>query len=218
MFQENESVFNILFEAVSEGVVVVDENQTIVATNSAAEEMFGYLKTEIVHQHLNILIPSKHHHVHGDYFNSFYSSRSSKRQMGKNRLLFGVKKGGTNFPVEVGLNPFTFEDKTYVMSIIIDITERQLTEVKIRELNTQLESKVSARTIELHKTVTNLKSEIDKRVKAELELRNRFFRISASIPIPESVTQSSTILSIRFAVTFISPPCGVYFIAFVTRF
>jgi len=172
LFQEDEFVFNILFEAVSEGVVVVNENQTIVATNSAAEEMFGYEKNEIVNQHLNILIPTKHHHLHGNHFNSFYASKASKRQMGKNRLLFGVKKNGNNFPVEVGLNPFKVQDKTYVMSIIIDITERKNSEDKIIELNTQLENKVSARTIELHKTVTSLKSEIDKRVKAELELRN----------------------------------------------
>jgi len=172
LFQEDEFVFNILFEAVSEGVVVVNENQTIVATNSAAEEMFGYEKNEIVNQHLNILIPTKHHHLHGNHFNSFYASKASKRQMGKNRLLFGVKKNGNNFPVEVGLNPFKVQDKTYIMSIIIDITERKNSEDKIIELNTQLENKVSARTIELHKTVTSLKSEIDKRVKAELELRN----------------------------------------------
>jgi hypothetical protein len=172
LFQEDEFIFNILFEAVSEGVVVVDENQTIVATNSAAEEMFGYEKNEIVNHHLNILIPTKHHHVHGDHFNAFYASKESKRQMGKNRLLFGVKKNGNNFPVEVGLNPFKVQDKTYVMSIIIDITERKNAEDKIIELNTQLENKVSKRTNELHKTVTSLKSEIDKRVRAELELRN----------------------------------------------
>lgn len=172
LFQEDDFVFNILFEAVSEGVVVVNENQTIVATNSAAEEMFGYLKNEIINQHLNILIPSKHHHAHGDYFNSFFDSKASKRQMGKNRLLFGVKKNGDNFPVEVGLNPFKVQEKTYIMSIIIDITERKKSEDKIIELNTQLENKVSTRTNELHKTVANLKSEIDKRVKAELELRN----------------------------------------------
>ncbi|MBI9039760.1 PAS domain-containing sensor histidine kinase [Lutibacter sp.] len=172
MFQEDEFIFNILFEAVSEGVVVVNENQTIVATNSAAEEMFGYEKNEIVNQHLNILIPTKHHHVHGDHFNDFYASKESKRQMGKNRLLFGVKKNGNNFPVEVGLNPFKVQDKTYVMSIIIDITERKNAEDKIIELNTQLENKVSKRTNELHKTVASLKSEIDKRVRAELELRN----------------------------------------------
>ena len=56
LFHENEFVFNVLFEAVSEGVVVVDENQTIVATNTAAEEMFGYAKDELHEQHLNILI------------------------------------------------------------------------------------------------------------------------------------------------------------------
>lgn len=172
LFQKDDFVFNILFEAVSEGVVVVNEHQTIVATNSAAEDMFGYQKNEIINQHLNILIPSKHHQHHGDYFNSFYKSKSSKRQMGKNRLLFGVKKSGDNFPVEVGLNPFALQDKTYVMSIIIDITERKQAEDKIIELNSQLESKVTTRTIELNKTVVNLKSEIDKRVKAELELRN----------------------------------------------
>lgn len=172
LFQKDDFVFNILFEAVSEGVVVVDENQTIVATNSAAEDIFGYYKNEIVDQHLNILIPIKHHQAHGGHFNSFYASKASKRQMGKNRLLFGVKKNGDNFPVEVGLNPFSIEGKTYIMSIIIDITERKKTEDKIIELNTELENKVSTRTIELNKTVANLKSEIDKRVKAELELRN----------------------------------------------
>ena len=172
MFQKDDFVFNILFEAVSEGVVVVDENQTIVATNFAAEEMFGYAKEEIVNQHLNILIPSKHHHVHGEHFHSFYASKSSKRQMGKNRLLFGVKKGGDNFPVEVGLNPFKIQNKTYIMSIIIDITERKKAEDRIIELNTQLENKVSTRTNELNNTVANLKSEIDKRVKAEFGLRN----------------------------------------------
>jgi len=171
LFQENEFVFNVLFEAVSEGVVVVDENQTIVATNSSAEKMFGYTKDEISYQHLNILIPSKHHTVHGGHFSSFYK-KASPRQMGQNRLLFGVRKNGENFPVEVGLNPFKINYKTYVMSIIIDITVRKQAEDKIIELNASLEEKVSERTKELHKTVANLKEEITKRVKAESRLRS----------------------------------------------
>lgn len=172
LFQENEFAFNILFEAVSEGVIVVDENQTIVATNSAAEDMFGYEKSDILQQHLNILIPAKHHAVHGEHFDSFYSSKSSKRQMGVNRQLFGARKNGVQFPVEVGLNPFQINNKTFVMSIIIDITLRKDAENKIVELNSLLEAKVSKRTEELNKTVANLKGEINKRVKAELELRN----------------------------------------------
>lgn len=171
LFQDDELAFDMLFEAISEGVIVVDEQQIIVASNSAAEEMFGYKKSEILSQHLQILIPTKHHSTHGAHFNAFYA-QASKRKMGQNRLLFGVNKSGVNIPVEVGLNPFKYKNKTFVMSIITDITLRKEAEDKIVELNALLEGKVSKRTEELHKTVTNLKGEIKKRVKAELDLRN----------------------------------------------
>ncbi|MFA5299024.1 MAG: PAS domain-containing sensor histidine kinase [Lutibacter sp.] len=167
---ENEFVFNVLFEAVSEGVVVVDENQTIVATNFAAEQMFGYAKKELQNQPLKILIPPSYHAAHGGHFNKFYKE-SSVRKMGQNSELYGINKNGNKFPVEVGLNPFQIKDKTFVMSIIIDITERKAFEDKILELNALLESKISTRTVELNKTVANLKEEIGKRVKAESKLR-----------------------------------------------
>ncbi|MBP8792994.1 MAG: PAS domain-containing sensor histidine kinase [Lutibacter sp.] len=161
----------MLFEAISEGVIVVDEQQIIVASNSAAEEMFGYEKSEILSQHLQILIPTKHHAHHSAYFHGFYA-QVSKRKMGQNRLLFGVHKTGVNIPVEIGLNPFKYKGKTFVMSIITDITLRKEAEDRIVELNALLEGKVSKRTEELHNTVANLKGEIKKRVKAELDLRN----------------------------------------------
>lgn len=170
LFHENEFVFNVLFEAVSEGVVVVDENQTIVATNKAAENMFGYTKEDLRNQHLNILIPSTYHAVHGGHFDKFYK-KSSTRQMGQGRELYGARKDGKKFPVEVGLNPFQIGTKTLVMSIIIDITVRKESEAKILELNTLLEEKIAERTSELNKTVANLKEEIDKRVKAQSKLR-----------------------------------------------
>ena len=169
LFHENEFVFNVLFEAVSEGVVVVDENQTIVATNTAAEEMFGYVKDELHKQHLNILIPSNHHSTHGGYYNTF-RNQSSSRQMGKKKDLFGAHKNGNIFPVEVGLNPFKVNDKKFIMSILIDVTNRKNSEAKIIELNALLEEKISVRTLELNKTVSDLKEEIKKRVKAENKL------------------------------------------------
>ncbi|REE80939.1 hypothetical protein BX611_2599 [Lutibacter oceani] len=170
LFHENEFVFNVLFEAVSEGVIVVDENQTIVASNLAAEEMFGYTKSEFQNQHLNILIPINFRAGHGAHFNTFYK-KSSARQMGQNSDLFGVHKNGNNFPVEVGLNPFKIGKKKYVMSIVINITSRKKSEAKILELNALLEGKVSKRTTELNNTVADLKHEIEKRVKAESKLR-----------------------------------------------
>jgi len=172
LFHENEFVFNVLFEAVSEGVVVVDESQTIVATNVAAEQMFGYTKDELITQHLNILIPPNYHtahSAHGGHYDTFYK-QSSARKMGENKDLFGAHKNGTKIPVEVGLNPFKISNKKYVLSIIIDITDRRKNEAKILELNTLLEEKISTRTIELNKTVSSLKKEIEKRVKAESKL------------------------------------------------
>ena len=170
LFHENLNVFNVLFEAVSEGVIVVDENQTIVVTNAAAEKMFGYSKDELVNQHLQLLIPTRYHKNHGGHFKSFYK-KSETRQMGQNTDLYGAHKNGANIPVEVGLNPFEIEGRKYVMSIVIDITIRKKSEAKILELNSLLEGKISKRTIELNNTVTNLKEEIEKRVKAESKLR-----------------------------------------------
>jgi len=170
LFHENEYVFNVLFEAVSESVIVVDQSQTIVANNTAAEKMFGYVKDELQNKHLHILIPKNYHAGHGAHFNSFYK-KSSTRQMGVNKDLFGAHKNGHKFPVEVGLNPFEIGGKKYVMAIVLDITARKNSEAKIKELNALLESKITKRTFELNNTVDNLKSEIEKRVKAESKLR-----------------------------------------------
>ncbi|SNR66328.1 PAS domain-containing sensor histidine kinase [Lutibacter flavus] len=169
LFHENEFVFNVLFEAVSEGVVVVDGNQTIVATNKAAEKMFGYAKDELRTQQLQILIPPNYHPTHGGHFKKYYKDPTT-RQMGHKRELYGAKKNGDKFPVEVGLNPFEINNKKYVMSIVIDITVRKGAEDKIIELNKLLEGKISERTSELNKTVSNLQNEINKRVKAESKL------------------------------------------------
>ena len=59
MFENNQNLFNVLFEAASEGIIVVDESQTIIASKVAAERMFGYAKGELQDKPLNILIPRK---------------------------------------------------------------------------------------------------------------------------------------------------------------
>jgi len=124
-FKENsDNVFETIFESVSEGIVVVSKDQVIVASNTSANEMFGYEAGFLVGQSLNVLIPQEHRSGHGDHFNSFMQ-RSGKRQMGKGRDLYGVKKNGLKFPVEAGLNPFLVEDERYVMAIVTDITERK---------------------------------------------------------------------------------------------
>ncbi|MCX7546717.1 PAS domain S-box protein [Xanthomarina sp. F1114] len=123
MLKSNQDVFEILSEAISEGIVIVDANQDIVALNSTAETIFGYPKGELLGQPLNTLIPVHFHENHGKYFNKFFN-HGKKRSMGEDRILHGLKKDGSTFPIEVGLNPFTIEGEAYVMALVIDISTR----------------------------------------------------------------------------------------------
>lgn len=127
MFPKDQDIFKLLLDAVSEGVVIVDEHQNIVETNDSANQMFGYAKGELIKQSLNVLIPKNYHAGHGAHFKGFMSDKA-RRQMGHGRDLYGAKKDGSIFPVEAGLNPFTIYDKEYVMALVIDISERKYME------------------------------------------------------------------------------------------
>jgi len=177
-FVENKNFFNLLFQAASEGIIVVNAEQIVVAANTAAEEMFGYSKGELINEHLDLLIPKDYHHSHHKHFNNFLD-KSEKRQMGHGRDLHGVKKDGSLFPVEAGLNPFSLEGKDYVMSLVIDISIRKEAQKQINELNTQLEHKIELRTQELRESVQELQSlnfdlekEVGRRKQAEKKIKD----------------------------------------------
>ncbi|WP_298529296.1 PAS domain-containing sensor histidine kinase [uncultured Christiangramia sp.] len=177
-FFENKNILNLLFQAASEGIIVVNSSQIVVAANLAAEEMFGYQQGELLNQHLDRLVPKDYHHVHHKHVEQFIDN-SEKRQMGHGRDLYGVRKDGSLFPVEAGLNPFEIEGERYVMSLIIDITIRKENQRQIRELNTELEEKIELRTRELSESVEDLKNlnvelgeEINRRKEAEEKIKD----------------------------------------------
>lgn len=165
-FNRDSRIFELLTEAVSEGIVVVNSRQEIVSTNSSLNEMFGYDKGELIGEKLDILIPTRFKPNHTSHFSGFMA-HSEKRQMGQGRHLFGSMKDGTEFPVEVGLSPFDIYGERYVMALVIDITIRKQQEEKIRQLNNRLEEKIKERTKELEKTIDRLSSEIERRKEAE---------------------------------------------------
>ncbi|MFC6859609.1 PAS domain-containing sensor histidine kinase [Zunongwangia atlantica] len=170
-FEEiNKHTFGVLFNAVSEGIIVVDTNQTIVATNQSADETFGFSKGELKGKHLDILIPKEKHTVHHAHMDKFLQ-HMSHRQMGQGRDLFGRRKDGSTFPVEVGLNPFELKDESYVMAMVIDITLRKQQEQEILLLNNELESRIEKRTQELQIAVEGLEEEIVKRKTAENKIK-----------------------------------------------
>ncbi|RMB64111.1 PAS domain-containing sensor histidine kinase [Dokdonia sinensis] len=131
-FEESiEEAFKILFEGASEGIVVVNSKQIIVATNVSARNTFGYDKDELEGQHLNTLIPMSYHGAHHGHFEQFMH-HSQKREMGKGRDLFGLRKDGSQFPVEAGLNPFALHGHHYVMALVTDISVRKQAETELK--------------------------------------------------------------------------------------
>ena len=175
IFQDDKDVFNVLFEAVSEGVIVVDQTQHIVAANESAVSMFGYDDDELINKHLDTLIPKTYranHHKHVDGF----MKQQKKRQMGQGRDLFGAHKNGSTFPVEAGLNPLHINGENYIMALVIDISVRKQQEEELQELNDELERKVASRTEQLSATVEELKVANQKRdieIKKRIEAQNK---------------------------------------------
>ena len=175
MFEKDENVFNVLFEAASEGIIVVDANQKIVSSNLAADSMFGYAKGELVGKPLNVLLPQQYRKSHTHHFENFMHE-SEKRQMGHGRDLYGIKKDGKEFPVEAGLNPFSIGGERYVMSLVIDISVRKEAQRQITELNNELEDKIRQRTKELEESVQKLQKlnrSLEMEIKRRKEAENR---------------------------------------------
>jgi len=131
VFEKESNVFKILSEAVSESIIIVNKSQSIVATNTSANELFGYADQELIGQHLDVLIPKQYRGDHHKHVSGFMK-KSDKRQMGHGSNLYGRCKDGTQFPVEAGLNPFTVNDNDYVMALVIDISVRKKAEQELQ--------------------------------------------------------------------------------------
>ncbi len=164
--QKKDNIFKILSQAISEGIVIVNEEQKVVASNEAAEKMFGYETGELSNQPLHVLIPKEYRHSHHHQVSEFLY-QADFRKMGHGRDLYGQRKDGSTFPVEAGLNPFEIEGNRYVMALVTDISVRKKQELEVITLNADLEQRIQERTIELQNTILKLQGEVAKRKEAE---------------------------------------------------
>ncbi len=167
-------VFETLFEAISEAVVVVDEFQKIKIVNSSIKKICGYEKEELLEKSLEILIPKEHRKRYLEFFDFFYNHQK-KRQIGEGADLYALHKNNTIFPVEMGLNPFEMKGEVYIMILIVDITIRKQKNLEILRLNTELENIVKKRTSRLSDTVNKLEKinkQLDEENKTKIEAEN----------------------------------------------
>ncbi|HSH87658.1 MAG TPA: PAS domain S-box protein [Methylophilus sp.] len=130
--------FRQVVEAAPNAMVMVNKSGIIEMVNTQAERIFGYSRTELLGQLIDILLPERFHQQHPHHRASFFSDLSP-RAMGTGRDLYGRRKDGSEFPVEVGLNPIETDDGVKVLSAITDISARVKASAKLAEHRDELE-------------------------------------------------------------------------------
>jgi PAS domain S-box-containing protein len=118
-----EERFRMAVEASPSGMIMVDHERKIVLVNSQAERLFGYRRNELVGQQIDTVIPER--------FRRQVRPVLEPKMLGVGRDLFGLRKNGTEMPVEVGLNPIRMGGKRFVLASIVDVTERKKAQEKI---------------------------------------------------------------------------------------
>ena len=133
-----EELMQRIVEAAPCGMVMIDSNGVIVLVNPHTESLFGYGQHELIGKPLEILLPERFRVAHGAHRRNF-ANAASMRQMGVGRDLIALRKDGSEFPVEIGLNPVPGENEGLVLAAVTDITRRNAMELELRQANSNLE-------------------------------------------------------------------------------
>lgn len=126
-----EAKFQGLIESAPDAIILVDVEGRMITVNHLAEQMFGYGRGELIGQRLENLVPERDRERHL-VLRTRYFSAPKTRPMGAGRALSGLKKDGSEFPIEISLSPLQTERGEVVMSIVRDLTERIRAEAQFR--------------------------------------------------------------------------------------
>jgi two-component system sensor kinase FixL len=135
--QAREAHVNSILATVPDAMIVIDEGGIMQSFSSTAERLFGWLGHEVVGRNVSMLMPDPYRTEHDGYLDR-YMTTGEKRIIGTGRIVVGERKDGSTFPLELSVGEMRSGDRRYFTGFIRDLSERQATEQRLHELQSEL--------------------------------------------------------------------------------
>lgn len=132
-----EAHLNSILETVPDAMIVIDERGIIQSFSAAAQRLFGYTLTEVIGKNIKMMMPSPYRENHDEYL-ARYVRTGERRIIGIGRVVVGERKDGATFPMELAVGEMKSGNQRYFTGFIRDLTERQKTEARLQELQSEL--------------------------------------------------------------------------------
>ncbi|WP_404425606.1 sensor histidine kinase [Thalassospira australica] len=195
--------FRRVVEYAPNAMILVDAKGLIEMVNAETEKVFGYTRNELLGQPVDILVPDRFRHHHAGLRASFIAS-PGPRPMGPGRDLYALRKDGSEFPVEIGLNPISEGDRVQVLAAIVDISDRksrqeslekslQEKEILLSEVHHRVKNNLQIVHSLLDMQTANVKDELAREI-----LRDSCNRVRSMAQIHQTLYQNEDVSRVDF--------------------
>ena len=135
--REREAHLQSILDTVPDAMVVIDIHGVIQSFSAAAERLFGWTPVEAVGRNVSMLMPQPYHDAHDGYL-ARYLATGERRIIGLGRVVVGERRDGSTFPMELAVGEMKSADRRYFTGFVRDLTERQETERRLQDLQSEL--------------------------------------------------------------------------------
>ncbi len=176
-----EAHLSSILDTVPDAMILIDEQGTMQSFSSAAEHMFGWTAAEALGRNVNLLMPPPHKEAHDGYLERYYRTHE-RRIIGLGRVVVGLRKDGSTFPMELSVGEMRTADGRFFTGFVRDLTERHRTEARLKELQSELVH--ISRLTALGEMASALAHELNQPLSAIANYLRGSVRLLASDPIP----------------------------------